>query len=414
MVRVYNTLKAPNKIEEVLLAPKSWGEVPLADALRYKQCPGLVFDWRAVETGALDKTETSRHISFLSPFNIYDGYGLVGVHTVQGLEQRGFTVHISNREMPFYTLLSEQYPEVAKVCDRETTFTKWGIAHHQPPAFDKVYAARRIGWTMWEATRLPKAWLENISLVERLIVPTKGQLKIFRESGVKIPIDVVPDGIDFSAYQPVDRPDRPFTFITWGRLSSRKCPMETASCFIRAFPKEQYPNVRMVFKTREGNFGGGAGGGIPSFSDQRIQVIDASWELPQLVQFCHGADAAIFLSHGEGFGQPAVQAMATGLPVVLSNHSGQSDFCDERYNYPVGLDHTTPHVPSPLGADYGEEGIFEWWENDYSEAIERMREVYHNRDRSTEKGKRASEWVRKRFSTDAMCDGLAKLLKRLD
>jgi glycosyltransferase involved in cell wall biosynthesis len=417
LVPVLNTMKVVTGIAgtDIRIPPGQWVEVPLADALRYKRDSGLVIAWNVLADRAVDWQDGVRHISIISPFNPFDGYGLVGLHAVTGLEERGFRLHISNNGFRLHRdVIAKQYPKVDEVLRRDTEVTRWGLCHIQPKEFDRVTASKRIAWTMWEATRLPKNWVEYFGLVERLIVPTKGQVEIFRKSGIDCPIDVIPDGIDFDAFTYLDRPEREtFTFISWGYLSQRKCPWQVVDCFKKAFPANKYPNLRLVFKTRDKLFGARLGV-IPTFDDERISVISEHWDLSRLVQFCHEADAAIFLSHGEGFGQPAVQAMATGLPVILSNHSGQSDFARWKYNYPVDLNPHTPYVHSPLGAEYGEPDSLEWWENDYDQVVELMREVYHNQRDAKVKGKRASGWVRKNFSISMMVDKLATLLKGLD
>jgi glycosyltransferase involved in cell wall biosynthesis len=418
LVPTCTSLKTGVKIAgtDITIPKGKWVDIPLHIALRHKQDPTLVMDWRSADEHAIDWDGSSRHISIASPFNPYDGYGLVGIHSVLGLEEKGFRLHISNAGgiVRSREALRRNYPKVVEVLDREITLTKWGLCHIQPKEFGSVLSTRRIAWTMWEATRLPKGWNDYFKLVERVIVPSKGQVEIFRNSGIWLPIDVIPDGIDFDAFVPIERPERKvFTFITWGRLTSRKCPQELAWCFQRAFPKIEYPDVRLIFKTRQGQMGGGL---IPppKFKDSRIKVINEEWDLPRLVQFCHEADCAVFLSRGEGFGQPAVQAMATGLPVILSDHSGQSDFSNSRYNYPIGLDAKKPYVSSSLGASYGENDSLEWWNPDFEQTIDVMKEVYRDRDKAKNKGAKSAQWVRKQFSIGIMVDKLAKLLRGLD
>jgi glycosyltransferase involved in cell wall biosynthesis len=395
----------------ITLPSRQWREVPLEVALRHSCDQDIVYDWQAAREQALDREGETRHINLISPLSPMDGYGLVGIHAIQALESRGFTVHLSLNQTRWASYYRDHYPWMEGILHRPMVVTKWGLAHVQPFDFFRLIAARKVGWTMWECTRLPIAWKEHFDLIEQLIVPTKGQLAIFRDSGLKLPITVIPDGIDFEAFEPIERPERDtFTFITWGRLSSRKCPAELVHCFTRGFPAQDYPAVRLILKTRKGDLG--MGQIMPRFGDSRIRVINAEWDLGRLVSLCHETDCAVFISHGEGFGQPAVQAMATGLPVILSNHSGQSDFADERYNYPIGLDPKTPYTPSPMGDEFGEK--LSWWEPDLDQTIEAMRHVYHHQEEARAKGQRAAAWVRRRFSIPAMATKLAKLLRELD
>jgi glycosyltransferase involved in cell wall biosynthesis len=403
-VPVFNATNKPNLLcgLGIKIPPYSWAEIPLEEAVRFKKADGLVFDWSNVE--GLDYENGNRHLSFWSPFNPNEGYGLMGCLAATSLDKRGIAIHVNNNNKQYRQAAFARFPELAEIFDRPQPLTKWGICHAIPTEMNGLRSVKKISWTMWECTRLPSEWVDALRDAAGVIVPTYGQIPIFRDSGVDVPIYVVPDGVEMDCFPYVKRPEREiFTFITWGRLSARKCPLELAECFRKAFPKEQ--DVRLIFKTREATLGGPKGL-LTQFQDKRITAIDAEWPVEKLTEFVRDADCAVFASHGEGFGQPAVQAMASGLPVILSNHSGQSDFCNDKYNYPLRSSGTVPAIN--MGKD------LEWWENDYSELVELMRHVYTHRKEAAKKGKLASEWVRKKFSVDVMADKLAALVKGLD
>jgi glycosyltransferase involved in cell wall biosynthesis len=404
-VSVLNNTKAIKHLTGtgIYLPSKQWTSIPYQLAVKYQRDPGIVVDWLSLDN-ALDWEGSARHINLATPFDPHEGYGLMGNYILRALESKGIVTHISN-DVAWQRDESRRDVFLQNILNRNKTVTRWGITHAWAPDFGDACASHRIGWSMWESTRLPHKWELFLELVERMIVPSKGQIQVFRNSGFKGPIDVIPDAVDFDAFTYLERPERdPFTFITWGRLSSRKCPMDLIECFMKAFPED---DVRLILKTREHMLGGGQI--IPTIKDSRITVIDEEWSLSQVVDLCYKADAAVFLSHGEGFGQPAVQAMATGLPVILSNHSGQSDFCNEKYNYPV---RTAGTVPGSMGTGHGDK--LDWWESDYEHAMKRMREVYENRAKAREKGRKASVYVRKQFSLDALAERLAKLVWSLE
>ena len=413
-VPVYNNGKVPIKLAstDIVLPSKQWVDVPFRIALAHRKNPEITTAWKEAHKRAIDWEGSNRHIAIVTPYNPFDGYGLGGCHTIAGLDGNGFTLHMNNPVTHFKDVLAEKYPKVLEVAARPDVLTLWGIAHLQPKYFGDVWAVNRIGWTMFEARTIPKAWVSYCDLVEMLIVPSSSQIAIFRDSGVNLPIKVIHEGIDFNAYAYVERPIRDtFTIVTWGRLSSRKCPIELVECFWRAFPSQKYPDARLVLKTRDECLG--AGKGIPRFNDPRITVIDENWDLKRLVELVHQADCGVFLSHGEGFYQPPVQAMATGLPVIVVDHSGSADFAHSKYNYPIGLDPKNPYSPSPLGQAYGEQDQLEWWEPDYDQVVETLQYVYHHREEAQKKGVRASKWVRQRFSIQSMIDKLASLLRSL-
>jgi len=104
----------------------------------------------------------------------------------------------------------------------------------------------------------------------------------------------------------------------------------------------------------------------------------------------------IFLSKGEGFGLPPLQAMSAGLPVILSNNTGMMDFCDSRYNFPIETKQTEQ---SPLWWDGAVTGG-KWNMPDWDAAINKLRWIYHHRERSLGIGESAAKWVRERWTFD--------------
>lgn len=387
--------------------------LPYETALRYRGTDGLLFDWANGKLPFRGENGRPKYVNFNSPLFPHSGYGIIGLNAVSSLAKRGVEITVTC-PIPGKLLreIDAARPDVMPVLTRRDPFVaEIGIEHATPEEFNMTPAPRRIGWSMWEATRLPRAWIGPARRMERLIVPSSGQVPIWEEVGV--PIHVVPDGMgveDFTAKFDRDPDPEHFTFFSWSRMNSRKCPIQTVDCFLSAFPRAQFPNVRLVMKTVGGHFGMG-GMGIPTIQDDRVTIIDEKWSIPQIVDLCHRAHAAVFLSHGEGFANCPTQAMATGLPVILGSHSGMSDQCDERYNYPVGLDPKEPYIHSPLHEDKGED--LQWWQMDYNAVVERMREVYNNRDAAYAKGRKAAAWVREKFSLDVMADGLIDVLDQM-
>lgn len=411
-VRVRNTSGAPVLLTgHTEIRPGETITIPYNIAMRYVRTPALEFDF---SNGTLPYRDGGavKWLTFSTPLHPSGGYGLIGINAIRGLSQQGVNVSLCHPVPQWIRAeIQQQCPDVMPVVTRKERFvSSVGLTHSVPVEFSALPSPRKIGWTMWEATHLPRSWIDLCKLCERIIVPSTGQIPIFEEAGV--PISVVPDGMGVEQFTQAERGIDPgvFTFISWSRMSSRKCPVETVDCFQRAFPTER--NVRLVMKTISGQFGVGKFG-IPEFRDDRITVIDENWKQSQIVDFCHKAHCAVFLSHGEGFYNPPTQAMATGLPVILPNHSGCVDQCNEAYNYPIGLDPRTPYERSPLGGAFGNNDVLDWWVMDYAQVIETMRHVYHNREEAFAKGRAAAQWVRTQFSVERMTTGLLDVLNMM-
>lgn len=279
------------------------------------------------------------------------------------------------------------------------------LIHHLPTHFSESSAPVRIGYSMWETSRIPDSdehpfgdWVAPSNEMDALFVPSQHSKQVFEESGVKVPIAVVPYGIDTDEWEYIDRPERDtFTVVQYGDLSSRKGPIEAVQAFQRAFPREM--DVRLVLKTFRKL--GSAKGILPSFRDSRIEVIDSMWSRNQLRGLLARADAFIWLSRGEGFGLPPLQAALTGLPVITTTHTGMAEYYDGKFFYGVGSSGTSE---APLGG--------EWYETDVEQAAEQLRKVYDDRKAARRRGKSASTYTRKKFGLDSYRDRLVSALEK--
>ena len=117
----------------------------------------------------------------------------------------------------------------------------------------------------------------------------------------------------------------------------------------------------------------------------------------------HLCDAGIFLSRAEGgTNLMAMEALASALPLVLSNNTGHQDIASEEWSYPL-------QIQRPVYAD-GEAGgrrassqqshrVLEGWgESDVAEAVEALERIYLHRDEARLKGLRAAAFIGKEMT----------------
>ena len=73
-------------------------------------------------------------------------------------------------------------------------------------------------------------------------------------------------------------------------------------------------------------------------TDNRIHLISERLSRQDSINFMASCDAYISLHRSEGFGRVIAEAMAIGQPVVVTNFSGNVDFCDDQTSYLVDGD----------------------------------------------------------------------------
>ena len=354
-----------------------------------------------------------KYLGLFGPVSARFGYGGASIDILQALSILGVHVRVS----PHYNGTHDTVdtvdlpPRASAQAQYRNWLPQWELCHCLPTDMRRSRAPRKIAWTMWETDHLPQDdltlsgvdfghWPNAINEhAEQVIVPCRHNAEVFRQNGIDRPITVIPYGLDTDIWPYIERPERDsFTVVLFGDLTVRKAPFEALLAFQKAFPTEQ--NVRLVFKTHANHLG--LTSRIPIIPDKRVTVINAMWSRAELLRLLQHADCMLWLSRGEGFGLPVVQALLTGLPVVTTTHTGMAEWF--RADIAEGVC-TAGMSDSPLGG--------QWYEPDIDHAAEQLRKVYENRKAALRKAKRGAGWLRKQFGLEAFAQRLGAFLETL-
>ena len=238
-------------------------------------------------------------------------------------------------------------------------------------------------FTMWEATRLPESFRENLDDFDTVIVPSEQNVELF--SQFHNDVRYVPLGIDPVAwhYQPRKPPTTRFNYLIGGS-GARKGTDLAVRAFRRVWGQDNSwpaggPVPHLILKQpKPEDFYGARIDRVPG----RISAED---------EIALYADAHVYLqpSRGEGFGLQPLQAMAQGCPTILTDAHGQAAFAKH------GMALSSRMVKSGYFV-YGDAG--DWWEPDFDELCERMFWAYHNYDEAQKQANVGSWHVHERFT----------------
>lgn len=188
--------------------------------------------------------------------------------------------------------------------------------------------------TMWEQTRLPPGSAEVCNRAACVVVPCEDNARWFRESGVTVPIRVVPLGIDTAVYFPDGPEPEAFTVGCAGRVGAqgdRKRLGAMARLFVEAFPRGTFPDVRLRIKCWDGCE-------FPVPEDDRISVDREALTDEGLAGWYRSLSVFASASLGEGWGLQPHQAMACGRPCIAPFWGGHRQYMTEASCWPVEFD----------------------------------------------------------------------------
>lgn len=294
-----------------------------------------------------------------------DGYGVASAKIIKGLQKLGVKISTS---------YSNQ---------------KIGLLFHAPYSLLKMDNPYRIVYTMFESDKIPDDWKDYLEAADKVLVPSKWCQEVFANSGIKT--EVVPLGYDSNIFTYKKRPKKraerkDFVFLHYNAFNARKGFLELFKAFTQEFAPDE--PVKLVLKTTLSS----CPAGFPIVPSQypNIKMLFGSVPEEKLAQLCYESDCFVFPSRGEGFGQTPLEAMATGLPAIVPNAHGITEYFDPDYMYEVKIGDTCP----ALYSRYKGENVGKMVICDVDDLAKQMRWVYEHQDEAMEMGQMASEYVK--------------------
>ncbi len=217
--------------------------------------------------------------------------------------------------------------------------------HEWPPDLRAPAAGRLAVILAWEFGAVPRAWMEAIERnVDEVWVPSEHVRRMYLHSGADPDrVVVIPNGVDLDVFAPAasrrwatageSPPSQAggLRFLFVGGLIWRKGPDILVEAWRRAFAGRD--DVTLVLK----DYGAGTiyedadrslyrelarSSGIP-----RIELIEDDLTPAEMATLYRSCDVLVHPYRAEGFAMPVLEAMACGLPVIVTGGAPTDEFC---------------------------------------------------------------------------------------
>lgn len=264
---------------------------------------------------------------------------------------------------------------------------KIGFLFHAPYSVTRLDNPIKIIYTMFESDKIPDEWKEYLDAADLIIVPSHFCMEVFAKAGYNA--RVVPLGYNDRDFTFVEREIKhdthePFVFLHYDAFNIRKGFLEVVKAFLEEFDKLE--PVKLIFKTTKDvvpfNF--------PPSEYPNIEVLLGACMDSELADLCKRSDAFVFPSRGEGFGMTPLEAMATGLPTIVPNAHGISEYFNPEYMYEAEVG----EVSAAAYRRYRGQDVGNMITVDTKQLGRQMRYVYEHEKESKEVGRKASEYVK--------------------
>lgn len=236
------------------------------------------------------------------------------------------------RDAGFFIGLSSFCLEALRVCRERGILcaVDHGSLHQRTERALVLEEARR--WGVAAPADLSPQWLIDMQAAEfevadHVFVLSRAAQRSMVEQGV--PADKLvrnPCGVSLDTFFPGDKQDATFRVIQVGALSIRK----GVGDLLEAFQRARLPQAELCF-VGGGRAASGLDGVFERYRGLNVRLYEP---VPQVQLRQHYLRCSVFVlaSVADGFGMVVAQAMACGLPVIVTENVGASDLVEDGVN----------------------------------------------------------------------------------
>jgi glycosyltransferase involved in cell wall biosynthesis len=354
-------------------------------------------------------------LTWHSSFASFTGYSGSSLALVLGLDARGYAVR------PLYLYGADHdealasaglHPRIAALQRTPLRLDAPQVVYAPGDRFGKNSGSPRIGFTMHEVDRLPASWVEQANQMDELWTPSHWGAQVFAESGVTRPIYLVPLGIDPERFHP--GPPRQHMrehtlFLSVFEWGTRK----GWDVLLRAYRAAFRPTdaVLLVLKIDHRTPGTNPAREIATLLPHPAPPVALLYNQPfsatRMAELYRSADCFVLPTRGEGWGMPALEAMACGVPAIVTDWSAPTEFVTGANGYPLPVNDL---VPADAANRYYQGA--RWAEPDRDALVEFLRRAARNADERQAKGYQAAQDAR-RWTWARSIDTISARLRQL-
>lgn len=342
---------------------------------------------------------TQADVAIFGPIVMADGIGRQTVELAQVLAKK-YKVQILSRyinktDIPkeIKKVLKTKFKKQARVTIVEESL--WSPGDPLDRFFPNVSTKDeiRFAYSMLESTRIIPEWVMMINLYfDGVIVPDPFLVEAYQKSGVTIPVFCIPLGLDLENFLkvPLKEPktNGPLIFAALGSGIDRKNHKLMIQAFAKALGNNEnawfYINCRTVDpEVREEIINE-----IKKQNCSNIKFTEVCLRKDAYLKFFSHVDCLLSFSKGEGYAIQPREAMALGIPVIITDNTGQSTICKSGLVKVVSSDIQEPCYYFGREINDGEQ-----FNCNLGEAVAAIQDVYQNYMQYAQKGAIMRKWA---------------------
>lgn len=254
---------------------------------------------------------------------------------------------------------------------------------HQYDLASRIGNSHYYTFPFFEIDTLNKREIHHLNYSDYIFVASKWARKVLLENNIEKPIYVCPLGVDAEIFQTPNKikiQNDNYIFFHVGKWEHRKSQDFLLKVFDAAFTDKDDVELRLVPHN-------------PFLNEQeqkywlslvencklkdKIKIFNRMPTQYVLAEFMYYGDCGVFLSRAEGWNNEIIESMALDKPVIVTNYSAHTEYCNSNNSFLVDIDELEP-------ANDGKwfNGSGKWaklGDSQFEQAVNHMKYVYDKR-----------------------------------
>ncbi len=290
------------------------------------------------------------------------------------------------------------------------------VSNHYPVHVPDAAGDLPLALFAWEESLVPAGTVARMNQGFRGVLATSRFVaKALLDSGLAIPVRALGQTLDLAPFQALARDRRaaprtagPVSFLHVSSCFPRKGVDLLLAAYAAAFRAAD--PVRLVIKGFP-NPHNDAAAQVAALRARdpdapAVELVDHDLDTPALLELYRDADAMVLPTRGEGFNMTAAEAMAAGLPLIVTGAGGHMDFCSPETARLLAWRHapSRTHLAVPHSL---------WVEPDHADLVAALREMAAACRDGAEAGRALAERSRRAEAAVAVAADGAALAARM-
>jgi glycosyltransferase involved in cell wall biosynthesis len=245
----------------------------------------------------------------------------------------------------------------------------------------------------------------SMSVPDAFFVSSSWAKNILIKNNITQPIHVAPLGVDrqvFNENIPKTRNDDKYVFLNIGKWEVRKGHDILLDLLDKAFPNNENVELWILASEITNNYS------KPEelirwknmYNDDRVKLFSGFETHQEIANLIVNANCGLYPSRAEGWNMELLETMSMNKPVITTNYSAHTEFCNRENAYLVEIEENEKAYDGKAFIGQGNWAKIDI--NQFDQIIEHMRYVYNNRIINNYEGINTAKKYSWKNTTDAI------------